>query len=401
MRERDGVVSVVDPAGAARAAAEAGLLVVAAEPLNCETLTPAVPGSLLTPDGLFYLRNHFPIPVLDSAAWRLSVSGLVAKPVELSLDDLRDMATDTFVATLECAGNGRSLFSPAPDGDQWHLGAVSTAEWSGVRLDDVLDRAGLQAGATDLVFRGADRGTVDDSREPIWFERGLSLQEARGSGALLAYAMNGEPLPVRHGAPLRLVVPAWYAVASVKWLTGIRVASAPFDGYFQADHYMYERPRGETMVREPVRMQRVRALITEPVAGRRLPRGQLTVRGVAWSGAAPIARVEVSVADGGWQEASLVGESSTHGWQWWEHQALAGRPGSTMIRARATDLAGNQQPAQPEWNRRGYGGNFIHEVGVLLHRGHPAPWSQPAATDARSDGKIPRSNPASAGERAK
>ena len=367
MTGRDGVVSAIDPAEASRAAAEAGLLLVSAEPLNCETLSPARPGGLLTPDGIFYLRNHFPIPVLDVGAWRLSVGGLVAKPLELSLDELTEMTTDTFVATLECAGNGRSLFSPAPAGDQWQLGAVSTAEWSGVRLDDVLDRAGVQAGATELVFRGADRGTVEESSEPIWFERSLSLQDARGSGALLAYSMNGEPLPVRHGAPLRLVVPAWYAVASVKWLTDIRLAGAPFDGYFQADHYMYERPRGGTVVREPVRMQQVRALITEPAAGQRLSCGRLTVRGVAWSGAAPIGRVEVSVADGAWHEASLVGESSTHGWQWWEHQAAAGRPGETTIRARATDLAGNQQPAQPEWNRLGYGGNFIHEVTVLLH----------------------------------
>jgi DMSO/TMAO reductase YedYZ molybdopterin-dependent catalytic subunit len=290
----------------------------------------------------------------------------VAKPLELSLDELREMATDTFVATLECAGNGRSLFSPAPAGDPWQLGAVSTAEWSGARLGDVLDRAGVQAGATELVFRGADRGTVDDGREPIWFERSLSLQDARGSGALLAYAMNGEPLPVRHGAPLRLVVPAWYAVASVKWLTDIRLASEPFDGYFQARHYIYERPRGETVLREPVRMQQVRALITEPVAGQRLPGGLLLVRGVAWSGAAPIARVEVSLNDGGWHEASLTGESSAHGWQWWEHRAVTRRPGETTIRARATDLAGNQQPAQPEWNRLGYGGNFIHEISVLL-----------------------------------
>jgi DMSO/TMAO reductase YedYZ molybdopterin-dependent catalytic subunit len=366
--ERDAVISVTDPAEACRAALDAGLTVVTADPLNCETPVPAAPDGLLTPAGRFYLRNHFPIPVLDDAAWRLSIGGLVREPLELSLAELRKMPADTFVATLECAGNGRTLFSPAPDGAQWQLGAVSTAEWTGVRLDEVLDRAGIQAGATELVFRGADRGTVDGSAEPVRFERSLAMEDARESGALLAYSMNGEPLPVRHGAPLRLVVPGWYAVASVKWLTDIRVADAAFDGYFQADHYMYELPRGDTLVREPVRMQRVRALITEPGPGQRLSAGELTVGGVAWSGAAPIARVEVSVAGRDWQDARLIGESSTHGWQRWEHRAQVSHPGETTIRARATDLAGNAQPPAPEWNRRGYGGNFIHEVCVRLEQ---------------------------------
>lgn len=368
MTERDGVVSSLEPAEACRAAVDAGLLVVTEDPLNCETPTPtlAVAGELLTPEGSFYLRNHFPIPVLDETGWRLSISGLVREPLELSLDELSGMAADTFVATLECAGNGRTLFNPVADGEQWQLGAVSTAEWTGVRLDAVLGRAGIQAEATELIFRGADRGMVDDLAEPIWFERSLALADARESGALLAYAMNGAPLPVRHGAPLRLIVPGWYAVASVKWLTGIRVASGAFDGYFQADHYMYERPAGDTVAREPVRMQRVRAMITEPRPGELRAGGELAIRGVAWSGAAPIARVEVSVAGGAWQEARLAGQPTTHGWQRWEHLAPAGDPGDVAIRARATDLAGHTQPARPRWNRRGYGGNFIHEVTVRL-----------------------------------
>jgi DMSO/TMAO reductase YedYZ molybdopterin-dependent catalytic subunit len=364
--ERDVVISTADPAGASRDALDSGLIVVTDDPLNCETPTPAPSSGLLTPSDRFYLRNHFPIPVLDEAAWRLSVSGLVREPLELSLDELKKMPADTFVATLECAGNGRALFSPPTDGAQWQLGAVSTAEWAGVRLDEVLERAGIGAGASELIFRGADRGTVDGSAEPISFERSLAVDDARESGALLAYSMNGEPLPVRHGAPLRLVVPGWYAVASVKWLTDIRVTSAAFDGYFQTDHYIYERQQGDTVIREPVRMQRVRALITEPSSGQWHSGGDLTVSGVAWSGAAPIARVEVSVAGGAWQEARLIGESSTHGWQRWEHLAQVSRPGETTIRARATDLAGHTQPARPEWNRRGYGGNFIHEVRVLL-----------------------------------
>jgi DMSO/TMAO reductase YedYZ molybdopterin-dependent catalytic subunit len=178
--------------------------------------------------------------------------------------------------------------------------------------------------------------------------------------------MNGQPLPARHGAPLRLIVPGWYAVASVKWLTDIEVVPEPFDGYFQTSHYVYEwSPDGRT-VREPVRLQQVRALITSPAAGQEVARDSLAVRGVAWSGAAPIARVEVSVAGGLWRQARLAGVPAPHGWQQWELLVGGLDRGETVIRARAADLAGRLQPGVPEWNRLGYAANFIHQVRVRL-----------------------------------
>jgi DMSO/TMAO reductase YedYZ molybdopterin-dependent catalytic subunit len=268
--------------------------------------------------------------------------------------------------TLECAGNGRSMLNPAVDGEQWTLGAVSTAEWAGVPLTEVLERAHPTAGAHTVVFRGADEGTVDGAAEPMRFERSLSLDDARASEALLAYAMNGEPLPVEHGHPVRLIVPGWYAVASVKWLTHIDVTDAPFEGFFQTSRYVYVRERDGHTTCEPVRYQNVRSLITEPQAGDDVALGDVVVRGVAWSGAAPIDSVDVSVDNGAWQRARLIGDRPRHSWQWWELATRLDRRGPTVIRARATDLAGRTQPDHPEWNRLGYGANAIQTVPVRV-----------------------------------
>ena len=356
---------VADPEHERLLAAEAGLKVLGAQPLNCETPAHLLGGTVTRSDR-FYRRNHFPIPVLDQAAWRLNVSGMVRRPLRLSHWELTRLPAQTVVVTLECAGNGRALLRPLAAGEQWGLGAVSTAEWTGVRLADVLERAGIQRDAREVIFAGADQGAVDGSEATVRFERSLPVADAVGSGALLAYAMNGQPLAARHGAPLRLIVPGWYAVASVKWLTDIQVAERPFEGYFQSERYVYERDPGGATAPEPVRLQRVRALITSPEPGQELARDGLTVRGVAWSGAAPIARVDVSVAGGLWRRARLTGNQAPHGWQQWELPVGGFQPGETMIRARAADLAGHLQPERPEWNRLGYGANLIHEVRVRL-----------------------------------
>jgi DMSO/TMAO reductase YedYZ molybdopterin-dependent catalytic subunit len=258
------------------------------------------------------------------------------------------------------------MFDPPVDGEQWHLGAVSTAEWTGVPLREVLDRVGAAAGASDVVFRGADRGVVDPSRPAISFERGLSLEDARNSDALLAYAMNGEPLPVQHGYPLRLIVPGWYAVASVKWLTEIELIDTSLEAFFQTERYYFESQRDGTTVKEPVRLQRVRSVITSPTAESDIDAGPLTIRGVAWSGAALIAGVDVSVGEGPWQPAQLIGERRRHSWQWWELLTQVDGRGPTTLRSRATDLAGRVQPEQPTWNRLGYGGNAIHTLPIQV-----------------------------------
>ncbi|MEA5453974.1 sulfite oxidase [Sinomonas sp. JGH33] len=333
------------------------MLIHRAEPLNCETPVGAL-GDSVTANAHFYVRNHFQVPASDADTWKLEVTGLVERPLAMSLTDLIRLPSETHAVLLECAGNGRRFLSPATPGEQWERGAVSTAEWTGVPLAVVLDRAGVRPGATDVVFRGTDHGSVSGSTGEVSFERGLSLATARDGEILLAYAMNGEALPIQHGFPLRMIVPGWYGVASVKWLHAIELTDHPFVGHFQTTTYQYE-VEGASYA---VTLQRVKSLIIEPTEGADLPRGETIVRGVAWSGAAAIARVEVSVNGAEWQDARLVGERRPHSWQQWELRARLERPGDVTVRARATDLAGRTQPESPTWNRQGYGNNAVHAV---------------------------------------
>jgi anti-anti-sigma factor len=357
------VVCALDPQEAYQQAMDAGMLVHRVHPLNCETPT-ALLGGVVTPNARFYVRNHFHIPKIDSSSWRLNIAGVVERPLSLGLGELLKMPSQAQVVTLECAGNGRSLLRPSVNGEPWNLGAVSTAEWTGVPLLEVLSRSGIKAEAREIVFRGADSGKLDASSEPIRFERSLSMDDVRGTEPLLAYAMNGEALPIQHGYPLRVIVPGWYAVASVKWLTEIDLISEPYTGHYQAEAYFFEWQRDQQTVREPVSLQQVRSLITEPEPDSKVEQGELRIRGVAWSGAAPIARVEVRIDGGLWQNAPLPGEPKRYSWQAWELIARVGQPGSMTISSRATDMAGCTQPDSPEWNRLGYGNNPVQKVRV-------------------------------------
>lgn len=367
----DPAVPALDPEEACEEALDAGLVVHRAHPLNCETPLPALMGGVVMPNARFYIRNHFQIPNLDSATWRLEISGLVERPLSLNLAQLRALPSQSAVVTLECAGNGRAGFEPRVPGEQWGVGAVSTAEWTGVPLTEVLERAGVQRAARDVVFRGTDSGEVEARDGSVHFERSLSIDELTTSGALLAYAMNGEQLPVHHGYPLRLVVPSWYAVASVKWLTQIELIDRPFDGHFQIDRYHIDG--------EPLSLLQVRALIIEPRPGQPVEPGQVVIRGVAWSGAAPIEQVELSIDGASWQLATLIGERRRHSWQWWERVVrLDSIDGNVVIRARATDLAGRTQPDHPSWNRLGYANNAVQEVHVTVRS--PVVSADPAQT---------------------
>ena len=329
---------------------------------NREAPLAELAGGVLTPTARFYVRSHFAIPELDPSRWRLRVSGLVRRSLSLALSDILRMPSKALTVTLECAGNGRSFMQPRVAGEQWGYGAVSTAEWVGVPLTAALARAGMESSAAAIIFKGADG-----------FERGLTLAEARDSEVLLVYAMNGEPLPFEHGFPVRLVVAGWYAVASVKWLTEIVVSDRPFQGHFQTEKYVYEWERDGRPQTEPVRRQRVRALITEPALGARLAAGEVPIRGYAWSGEAPIARVEVSLGAGRWLPARLLGPADRYAWHPWELIARLHRPGAVTVRARAIDEAGNRQPEQVEWNRQGYGNNAIQEVAFRVGESAPTP----------------------------
>jgi DMSO/TMAO reductase YedYZ molybdopterin-dependent catalytic subunit len=362
---------VVDPAVAYQRALGAGLIVHRAHPLNAETPLPAFTGEVVMSSDRFYVRNHFHIPDLNPATWRLRVSGLVERPLSLSLGQLRSMAAQTAVATLECAGNGRSTLDPSVPGEQWGLGAAGTATWTGVPLTDVVEQAAPRAGAREVIFRGADHGQVEGRDGPVPFERSVSLGHLASAGALLAYAMNDEPLPIQHGYPLRLIMPGWYGVASVKWLTEIELTSKAFDGHFQVDRYHIDG--------EPLTRQAVRSLITEPRAGETLEPGEVVVRGLAWSGAAPIDRVEVSIDNQPWQVAIVTGDQRSHGWQPWQLPARLERPGRIIMRARAVDLAGRTQPDQPHWNPLGYAANSTHQIQISVNL--PAATTRAAGTE--------------------
>lgn len=351
----------LDSAQACQDAIDAGLVIRSVDPLNAEASVPDLTGGAVMSTRRFYLRNHFPIPILDGERHRLSVRGLVERTLDLSLRELHNLPSESRIVTLECAGNGRSFFDPKVPGEPWALGAVSTAEWTGVPLVELLDRAGVQPAATEIVFRGADGGRVAGVDAPVRFERSLPVDQIRNLDALLAYSMNGEMLSVPHGYPLRLIVPGWYAVASVKWLTEIIVTDRVFDGHFQANKYCYEWVRDGREEREPVTLLNVRALIVTPTPRMRLPCGETAIRGVAWSGAAGVAKVDVRLNDGPWQEARLIGERRCGAWQWWELLSSL-EAGPLVVRARATDMSGRTQPDRAEWNRLGYGNNSVHTV---------------------------------------
>jgi DMSO/TMAO reductase YedYZ molybdopterin-dependent catalytic subunit len=342
------------------------LVVVTQEPLNAEAPLAKQIG-LLTPSPLHYVRTHFGTPRLSTRDWRLALEGEVERPYHLTYDELRTLPSRSLLVTLECAGNGRSGLHPPAEGERWQYGAVSTAEWTGVPLATLLEAAGLMSRAREILIEGADRGTVATRKDAILFARSLPLEVALHPDILLAYAMNGEPLTALHGFPARLIVPGWYGMAAVKWVTRLAALAAPFEGYYQTERYIMAHPeRGET-TSAPLTTIRVRSLLIVPAAGATLPHGTHRLRGLAWSGDAPVTRVDVSV-DGGdnWEPAELASPVERYAWRRWEYTWPARVPGPATLRSRAFDEAGRAQPNEPEWNRLGYANNAIQVVPVTV-----------------------------------
>jgi len=314
----------------------------------------------LTPTGLHYLLTHYDMPVLDPDTWRLQVDGLVQTPYAVGLDELRSMEAVTVTVTFECAGNGRARHEPRAQSQPWLVEAVGTAAWTGVPLARLLERAGVRDGAVDVVFTGADHGVERGVEQD--YQRALALADARSDGVVVAYAMNGAPLPPQHGFPVRLVVPGWYGMAQVKWLTGVEVVVEPFDGF---QHHAYRLRQGADDPGEPVTRIEPRALLVPPgfpdfYSRVRVVRpGEVEVVGRAWSGWAPVTRVELST-DGGatWADADLdeAPAGSLYAWRRWRARWDA-QPGEHVLTARAHDADGRSQPREAGWNRGGFANN--------------------------------------------
>jgi DMSO/TMAO reductase YedYZ molybdopterin-dependent catalytic subunit len=329
-------------------------------------------GSFITPNDHFYVRNHFPMPTIAPAAWKLHVEGAVAQPIQLTYEEIRRMPARTVVATLECAGNNRAFLEPRAKGVQWLLGAVGNARWTGVPLAAVLDRAGLRDPAVEVILEGADQGEPGGDSRPvgkIHFARSLPLSRVRTGDVLLAYGMNGHELPPAHGFPLRAVVPGWYGVASIKWLERLVVTTRPFNGFFQSfDYSTFGKRRGiaETI---PISEMQVKAEIARPRADEVVKtNSNYRIHGAAWTGDADIARVDVST-DGGrtWSPAPLLGKNVPHAWRLWEYAWHApATPGTVKVMARATDSRGRQQPLTRDPNRRNYLISHVLPVEVKL-----------------------------------
>jgi DMSO/TMAO reductase YedYZ molybdopterin-dependent catalytic subunit len=330
--------------------------VVTAFPENSETPLQSVHG-WVTPNRLFFVRNHFDVPDLDPQNWRLRIEGLVRQPVEWSWDELTALPERSLFATVECAGNGRSFIQKMP-GVQWGAGAIGHAEWTGVPLHVILEKSGLKPDATEIVFRGADRGSESDHPEPMHFERSLPLEKALDPNTLLVYRMNGELLTPNHGYPLRLFVPGWYGVASVKWLARIEAVNRPFKGYFQTTKYTIQQRTPQGVKTEIVGPMMVKSEIIRPQAGALLGLGMNRLFGVAWAGDEPVREVEVST-DGGdsWAPARLIGPRVNHAWTLWEYLWETATPGSYTLMSRAVSESGKVQPMQHDLL---YGGYQIH-----------------------------------------
>ncbi|WP_435008525.1 sulfite oxidase [Tundrisphaera lichenicola] len=343
-----------------------GLVVRSSRPLDAET-PPEALDQLLTPNELFFVRSHFGPPAVGLSPWRLEVEGLVEHPLNLSLDELEGMPKVTLPALLQCSGNGRGNYTPTVPGVGWGRGAVGNAEWSGVRLVDVLEKAGIKPDAAHVQLHGSD--TPPNPKTPAYF-RSIPLSRALDPGTILATTMNGEPLPLLHGGPIRLVVPGWGGNHWIKWLRKLTVSTDESPSFYQQTGYKIPRvptppgvnPKPSDLV--PVTTLNVKSLIARPLEGAVLPAGKVEIKGVAWTGEGTIKKVEVATAPGApWSEAKLLGEAHPGSWQQWT-QTWDAQPGRYVLQARATDSTGETQPEVTPWNKSGYLWNGIDRVTI-------------------------------------
>jgi DMSO/TMAO reductase YedYZ molybdopterin-dependent catalytic subunit len=333
-------------------------------PINAETPLDALT-SYLTPNELFFVRHHFNPTIPEPSAWRLRIDGEVSRPSELNLEELRRLPRITVTCVLQCAGNGRGLFEPAVPGLQWHYGAVGNARWTGVRVRDLLEPLGLKAGARHLHTFGSDR---PPEKVPPFY-RSLEIEKALNS-AIVAYEMNGEPLPPLHGSPARLVIPGWSGNHWIKWLTRLSAQREPQPGFYMDVGYRYPiRPGAPGVTFPPEEMRivtdlNVKSCITTAPARAALG-STVALGGFAFSGTPDIARVELSDdGDTRWRRAVLDAQHDPYAWRLWSLRWRPRRPGKSRLWVRAVDSGGSTQPREAVWNQSGYLHNGWHSVEI-------------------------------------
>jgi DMSO/TMAO reductase YedYZ molybdopterin-dependent catalytic subunit len=336
-----------------------GLIMRQKDPNNLEMPFDQL-GDFITPAELFYIRSHFPAPELDVGSYRLSIRGAVRRELRLTYADIRALPSRTCVATLECAGNGRVFLVPPAPGAQWELGAVGNAEWTGVPLSVLLERAGLTDEACELVLEGADRGVPKEEPKPpgtISYARSITRKRAMEPDVLVAYSMNGQSLTRDHGYPLRAIVPGHYGMASVKWLTDIIATAQPFQGYWQTSDYGYWDDSRGIPVRRPLAEMMVKAQIARPRLYETLEPGRFyTIFGAAWAGDTDVTEVWVSL-DGGvsWVEGRFLDPINRHAWRRWKYDWITPtQPGRYTLLARAKGADERIQPDNHDLNFGSY-----------------------------------------------
>jgi DMSO/TMAO reductase YedYZ molybdopterin-dependent catalytic subunit len=342
-----------------------GKIIRSEEPLNLEMPFENADG-FITPTKSFYVRTHFPIPKIDRNKWRLRIEGEVDKPFEINFEELTKFESRKVPATLECAGNNRSFLEPKVKGVQWNLGAVGNAEWTGVPLSILLDRASVRSPAREIILEGADAGELEEPKAPrgkVRFARSIPL--AKANDVVLAYKMNDVDLPPEHGFPVRAIVPGWFAVASIKWLTRIVVTDRSFNGYYQTLDYAIWK-NGELA---PLQEMQTKAEIARPKAGETVAtNSNVRVHGAAWTGSGLITKVEVSTNGGStWNDAKLNDKSMPNAWQLWEFDwETPAKSGNATLIARATDSNGQTQPTDRDPNRGTYMINHLLPIEVTI-----------------------------------
>jgi DMSO/TMAO reductase YedYZ molybdopterin-dependent catalytic subunit len=349
-----------------------GLIIRQKEPNNLETPFDEV-DSFLTPMELFYIRSHFPTPKLEIASYQLHVDGAVRNPFSLSYNELRDMPSETRVATLECAGNSRVFLVPQAEGAQWELGAVGNAEWTGVPLGALLERAGMEEDACEVVLEGADQGTPKEPPippGPISYARSLPRDKAIQREVLIAYQMNGRDLPRDHGYPVRAIVPGHYGMASVKWLTRIHAVREPFRGYWQTSDYGYWDHLDGKPVRRALAEMKLKSEIARPRVYETLGANEVyTIFGAAWAGETEVTEIAVST-DGGqtWAKAEFLDPAQRHAWRRWKFDWLTPKKlGQYTLLARAKGADGSVQPDNHDQNYGSYAINHPLPIEVFVH----------------------------------